>query len=67
MYVSVPLKGSVGSNVNRWRTLDAGLRKVSEVEAAAAAKETTAGSLKVFRVDLKGPGATKKGGPFMGG
>ncbi len=67
MYVSVPFKGSVGSNVNRWRTLDAGLRKVSEVEAAAAAKETAVGSLKVYRVDLKGPGSTKKGGPFMGG
>ena len=67
MYVSVPFRGSVGSNVNRWRTLDAGLRKLSEGEAATAATATAVGSLKVYRVDLKGPGSTKKGGPFMGG
>jgi len=63
--VSGPFGGSLASNVNRWRGLDAGLPKVSDAEALKAAKEGTVGTLKVFRVDLRGPGSAKKG--MMGG
>ncbi len=67
MYLSLPFGGSVASNVNRWRTLDLGLKNSPESEARKQATDTKVGTLTVHRVDLKGPGSAKKGGPFMGG
>lgn len=66
MYISLPFGGSVGSNVNRWRTLDLGLKAVSEADARRQAVESKVGMLTFYRVDLKGPGSSKMGGPMVG-
>ena len=67
LYVSTPFGGTLLMNVNRWRVDDAGLPAVAEAELPGVTTEIKLGEAKAYKVDFKGPGGNKKGGPFAGG
>lgn len=68
LYISSPFAGSLSENVNRWRD-EVGARRVTEEELPTVTKEVLLGTVKAYKVDIRGPldPTGKKMGPFMGG
>jgi hypothetical protein len=67
LYISDPFSGSLLDNVNRWRTGDVGLPRVTEADLPTVTKEVQLGGVKAHRVDFSGPGGKGGMGPCFGG